>query len=146
MNPRRKTNILKTKSPTLLIALFVGIGITLSSVSYANPESGTVNANKTLVKRDPFWPINYIPRNMKDSTEVKPDGRTGTINWDGAMKAVVINGVSNRANNEYIAMINNKVKVVGDSVSISFGGMRYTWTVESIAPPGSVKLRRHTVK
>jgi len=146
MNLYIKTTLLKTKSPSLLIAFFIGISAISSPISHAKPESGTVNAKKPLVKRDPFWPIGYTPRGMKDSTEVAPKGRTGAIDWDGAMKTVVVNGVSNRANNEYIAMINNKVKVVGDSISVSFGGMRYTWTVESIAPPGSVKLRRHTVK
>ena len=62
------------------------------------------------------------------------------------MKKVVINGVSSSADNDYYAVINGEVKSVGDTVSVRMDSSVYTWAVDDIKPPGSVKLRRVSVR
>ena len=109
--------------------------------------SGTDDAltEKTSVKRDPFWPVGYVPENMKRAVEGQTTrvARPTTGNdWNTAMKKVVINGVSSRAKNEFFAVINGQVKSVGENVTVNHEGTIYTWAVDSITPPGSVKLRR----
>ncbi len=130
----------------MLTALFVGwIGV-FPQISLAEINNGKVNAKEVAVKRDPFWPVGYTPRQVQGSTAKAQQKMSGRVDWDNAMKQVVINGVSSRAGNEYVAVINNEVKTLGESVSISYGGARYTWKVDGITPPGSVKLRRHSVE
>ena len=67
-------------------------------------------------------------------------------NWKDAMKKVVINGVSSRADDEFFAVINGQVKSIGETVTLKHEGTIYTWAVDSITPPGSVKLRRVSAK
>ena len=109
--------------------------------------NGTNDApeHKAVLKRDPFWPVGYIPKNIQSVVpKVKPDQSSAKVDnsWNEAMKKVVINGVSSRAKNAYCAVINGQVKNVGDTVTINHGGTVYTWAVDGIEPPSSVKLRR----
>ena len=108
----------------------------------AKSDGGTNNAcaGASTVVRDPFWPLGHKPE--PSSETVAGNMPKGKIDWNKAMKQIVINGVSSRAGGGYVAIINNEVRSVGESFSIRYGGMLYTWKVDSIAPPGSVKLRR----
>ncbi len=112
----------------------------------ATSESGTKDASKKSVetKRDPFWPVGYQPEEKKSEAEVV--AKISGEGWSGAMKQIVINGVSSRAGDEYIAVINGEIKNVGESVSVRLGSSVYTWVVDSIKPPSSVKLRRVSVQ
>ncbi len=114
----------------------------------AETNDGKNNASEGVatVRRDPFWPVGHTPEQAKNTEQAETPEIIGGIDWNKAMDEVVINGVSSRADNEYIAVINNEVKSVGESVSVQYGNARYTWTVESITPSGSVKLRRHGVE
>lgn len=149
---RGKTMCFKNRFEALMVMFLVGLVGVCAPVVMAESDDGRVNANDNVLamKRDPFWPIGHTPESvMRSSTAKMPNQArkgTGTIDWEEAMKRVVINGVSNRAENEYIAVINSEVKSVGETVSTLFKGIRYSWTVESITPPGSVKLRRHTAE
>lgn len=101
--------------------------------------------------RDPFWPVGYVPemKTPEVDTEKKVEKKVqhrSEAGWAAAMKLVEIKGVSSRAGNEFFAVINGEVKQVGDSVSVKMNDGVYSWTVESITPPGSVKLRRETVE
>ena len=99
---------------------------------------------ETVAKRDPFWPVGHVPEAVqaanKKKVVVKKSAESN--DWNGAMKKVVINGVSSRANNDFFAVINGQVKRVDDTISVSHGGVTYTWAVAKIKPPGSVNLRR----
>jgi len=110
--------------------------------SHAKPNDGANNAKNasSVVVRDPFWPVGYKSEPGAASTTGKKP--TGKVDWNKAMKQVVINGVSSRAGGGYVAIVNNEVKNVGEAFSIRYDGVLYTWKVASIAPPGSVKLRR----
>jgi len=132
--------------PFLLVALFCAHGVLAQSEEV--PKGGTDDAKKeqSEFKRDPFWPVGFVPERIKEAMAKKesPDSVKPTIanDWNMAMKKLVINGVSSRASNEFYAVINGQVKSVGDSVSVTYGGKTYTWAVDGIKPPGSVKLRR----
>ncbi len=144
-----KTVLFKTLHGYLLATFLMGVAGVFPQLSMAESNDGRINAKENVVsvKRDPFWPVGYTPEGEGDPTEITPKQGVGSSDdWDEAMKQVIINGVSSRADNEYIAVINNEVKSVGESVSAWLGGTRYTWVVDSITPPGSVKLRRHAVE
>jgi hypothetical protein len=102
------------------------------------------------IKRDPFWPVGYQPKTMstQDMSDVKqePVPVGGQGEWDAAMKQIVINGVSSSADGDFFAVINGEIKSVGATVVATHGGRKYTWMVDSIKPPESVKLRRISVK
>jgi hypothetical protein len=105
-----------------------------------------ITAEKPL--RDPFWPVGYKPKwssAQKSTTPVKAvTGETGT-DWSRAMEQISIQGVSSRADNDFYAIINGEVKSEGETVSVQVGLLSYTWMIEEISPPSSVKLRRVTV-
>ena len=124
----------------------VGIGFLLCSASFSQTKSSSgmndANVKISASKRDPFWPVGYVPKELQKKVEAVVKKPTESNDWSGAMKKVVINGVSSRANNDFFAVVNGEVKSVNDTVSVTHGGMTYTWAVASIKPPGSVKLRR----
>jgi hypothetical protein len=140
VNRSRAWTAEKLLFPLLGIALFMS----LTSFSQTKSPGGTNDASiqGTVEKRDPFWPVGYVPERVKQAEVKKTVKPTGLNDWNGAMKKVVINGVSSRADNEFFAVINNEVKSVNDTISVSHGGITYTWAIASIKPPGSVKLRR----
>lgn len=144
------TNINKPKLWKLGSQLFpmLGIGFLLISTSFSQTTTGDGAENaktlKSIVKRDPFWPVGYVPESVRAASIKKPEVKkpTESNDWNGAMKKVVINGVSSRSNNEFFAVINGQVRSVDDTINVNHGGVTYTWAVASIKPPGSVKLRR----
>lgn len=126
------------------------LSLTLSVFSQSKSGDGTNDALSPVsaTKRDPFWPVGHVPQTLK-TVSAEPETKAKAIqanDWNGAMKKVVINGVSSRSDNEFFAVINGKVKSVNETISISHGGVTYTWAVASIKPPGSVKLRRVSAK
>lgn len=126
----------------------IGVLVLLSASGFSETKTidGTNDAlsMEGTVKRDPFWPVGYVPENTQEVEPIKTKVKKPTVSndWNGAMKKVVINGVSSRADNEFFAVINGEVKSVNDTISVQHGGITYTWAVASIKPPGSVKLRR----
>lgn len=144
----------KERSPLRLYAfntlLCLGISWAVLPMSYAAAEDGPNDAfqNTVAVKRDPFWPVGYSPNNaVQGQQSDQPVNIANPIvnTWDNAMKQVSINGVSQRSEDEFFAIINGEVKTVGDQVSVRLGNSVYTWVVESIQPPERVKLRRLSV-
>jgi len=98
------------------------------------------------VRRDPFWPIGYVPE-FSTREVIDPVAAVQSADssgWDAARKEVDINGVSSRADNQFCAVINGQLMEVGDKLSVNYKGTIYTWEVEDIAASGSVKLRRVT--
>ena len=115
----------------------------------AGADAGTNDAQKqtAALKRDPFWPVGYMPKSIsRSATKASVTEPTGGGTWNEAMKQVVINGVSSRSDDEYFAVINGELKRINDTVSVRIGTSVYTWAVDSIEPPGSVKLRRVSVR
>lgn len=142
METHRKTMCSKLSGRLLPMVLLLGaIGICPVD-THAKSDGGTNNANGSAftVVRDPFWPVGHKPE--PDAENGVRKKKSGSIDWNKAMKKIVINGVSSRAEGGFVAIINNEVKGVGESVSIQYGGTLYTWKVDRIAPSGSVKLLR----
>ena len=145
-----KNKLYGIKSRTRVLVMISAIGFA-GTLNFAQAQkAGTNGTNDALeqtavVKRDPFWPVGYVPRNITSMVPtVSPEQSTAKVDnsWNEAMKKVEINGVSSRAKNAYCAVINGQVKSVGDTVTISHSGTIYTWAVDGIEPPSSVKLRR----
>ena len=132
----------------LVMMPIIGFAGTVNSAqAQTTVANGTNDAlvQEAFIKRDPFWPVGYVPKNIK-SVIPKGDPEQGVAkvdnSWNEAMKKVVINGVSSRAKDAYCAVINGQVKSVGDTVTVNHGGTIYIWAVDGIEPPSSVKLRR----
>ena len=113
-----------------------------TSVSGGMDDAQNLSA---AMKRDPFWPVGYKPKKSV-VVETKDQGVLAVIeegtDWNKAMGQVSIQGISSRADSEYYAIINGQVKSTGETVTVQRGGVSYTWIIESISPPSSVKLRR----
>jgi len=147
MNNMKRPAYLKQCSARHLLIGFFGLMLVLNTAGQTKSTGGINDADGegSVLKRDPFWPVGYTPKGL----EKKADGDEGQAvkpatdsNWSLAMKKVVINGISSRSNNEFYAVINGAVKSVGDTVIVKYEGTTYTWSVDKIQPPGSVKLRR----
>lgn len=125
----------------------VGILVLTVATALAQTEksSGTNDANSldATVKRDPFWPVGFVPEKIAKAAK-KSAMKKSTVSkdWAGAMKKVVINGVSSKGKDDFYAVVNGELKSVGDTFSVDHNGTTYTWAVASIQPPGSVRLRR----
>ncbi len=135
---------------TTVLMVVMMLACMSSSGETSGSEAGINDARRrgAVEKRDPFWPVGYQPKNVTLKT---PSGTTRSTStsggtWNEAMKQVIVNGVSSRADNEYFAVINGEVKSVGDTVSVRLGNSIYTWAVDGIEPPVSVKLRRVSVR
>ncbi len=143
-NPRKFYQAELVRAP--LAALFVTMLAIAASGDESKIVSGTDDAMNegSSVRRDPFWPVGYAPESVKpvEGQAKRVAKPTLENDWNTAMRKVVINGVSSRAKNEFFAVINGQVKSVGDNVTVNHEGTIYTWAVDSITPPGSVKLRR----
>jgi len=136
------------RAVAVAVMVFGLAGMLNTAQAQKGAESGTLNAKdqKAVLKRDPFWPVGYVPKNItsvvqRDSSE-RSASTTVDNSWNEAMKKVVISGVSSGTDNAYFAVINGEIKSVGDTVTINHGGTIYTWAVDEIKPPSSVKLRR----
>lgn len=145
MKAANKSNVCKRIGRSLIPIVGILILACPESFSKTNAGSGTDDAYKqsNTLKRDPFWPVGFVPERLvkvekKVPKKVVP---TGNKDWSGAMKMVSINGVSSR-NDKHFAIVNGELKSVGDTFSVEHGGTTYTWAVASIQPPGSVRLRR----
>ncbi len=132
----------------VVVTLAIGIASTLNSAQAQQDDGGGTNdaqEQEAVLKRDPFWPVGYVPKNIKSVIPKENPKQSAAIvenSWNEAMKKVVINGVSSRSENASFAVINGQVKSIGDTVTINHGGTIYTWAVDEIEPPDSVKLRR----
>lgn len=127
----------------ILIFLCVLSGEYARSESELKPSLGLDNAMEESggALRDPFWPVGYTPAWVIEQESPQRAINTA-IDWNQAMKHISIQGVSSRSGHDFLAVINGRVKGVGETVSVRTAGLRYTWMIESIAPPNSVKLRR----
>lgn len=144
----RNINNIKTAKGLLSVhALSIGLACLMAAPAFSERTggSGTNDAQQSAsnAKRDPFWPVGYVPESaVKAVAEKQIAKSTANKDWSGAMKKVVINGVSSKGKNEFFAVINGELKGVDDTFSVQHGGTVYTWAVASIQPPGSVRLRR----
>lgn len=132
---------------TVLLVFLVGSTALAAVNSETTQPGGTDDAKVGMVavQRDPFWPIGYTPERIvekKSEGQAKVVKKEESIDWNKAMEQVAIQGVSSRAGNEFFAVINGQVKSTGETVSVQIGDVDYTWVIEGISPPSSVKLRR----
>ncbi|RKX46370.1 MAG: hypothetical protein DRP64_03275 [Verrucomicrobia bacterium] len=142
-----KPNLTKKIGITALLMLPIGLKAFPAANSQTNQVDGIDGAvvGTVAVQRDPFWPVGYTPERLdgKGSGEQgKALESSGKIDWNKAMKQVAIQGVSSRAGNEFFAVVNGQIKSTGETVSVQVGGVSYTWMIDGISPPSSVKLRR----
>jgi len=146
-NPSIKPAQAKMIGITTLLVFLVGPRALAVINSETIRPDGTDDAKASVaaVQRDPFWPVGYTPEwivEKRSEGQAKVVEKEESIDWNKAMGQVEIQGVSSRAGNEFFAVINGQVKSTGETVSVQVGVVNYTWMVEGISPPSSVKLRR----
>jgi len=142
-----KPNLTKKIGTATLFALLVGLIALPTADSQTNQIDGIDSAivGVVAVQRDPFWPVGFTPERLvkkKPEEQSKMLESIGKIDWNKAMKQVAIQGVSSRAGDEFFAVVNGEIKGPGETVSVQVDGVGYTWMIDGISPPSSVKLRR----
>ncbi len=149
------TSILRGLNMRSVVAgcvMLANLSLGMNSFSDSSQTSGINDAptEPVAIKRDPFWPVGYVPEKIRNAEQAEVDleqeNLKGNNNWDQAMKQVVINGVSSRAGSEAYAVINGQIRTVGDTITVNYHRNIYTWAVDRITVPGSVKLRRVSVQ
>ena len=145
----------KPNRPQKLILFLSAILLSLPQFAISGEETkngkSLITTNSTEkeeapVIRDPFWPVGYEPPKGEEPEEITLPPVETKPDWAAAEKALKINGVSSRSNQEAFAIINGKVRAVGDNIAIRIGNRIYAWEIEAIAPPKTVKLRRISTK
>jgi hypothetical protein len=136
---------------TILLTFLVGLKAASAANIETSPADGMDDAKvgTVVVQRDPFWPVGYTPKwiiEKKPQVQGQVVEKEKSIDWNKAMEQVAIQGVSSRAGNEFFTVINGQVKSTGETVSVQLGDVNYTWMIENISPPSSVKLRRMTTQ
>lgn len=131
----------------IMLVFFIGLTAVRAVNLETSSSDGTDDANvgNVAVQRDPFWPVGYKPKwkiAKESNKHIKVVAEEGNTDWTKAMEQVVIQGVSSKAGNEFYAVINDQIKSAGETVSVTVGTVNYTWMIEGISPPSSVKLRR----
>ena len=138
----------KQISRMILLAFLVGPKAVQAVDFQASQSDGIDDAKDSTVAlhRDPFWPVGYTPKWVTEKQQQEQGAavvkQPESIDWNKAMEQVAIQGVSSRAGNEFYAVINGQVRSTGETVSVQIGEVSYTWMIDGISPPSSVKLRR----
>lgn len=128
----------------------------------AAPAEGTVAGSVVNRRRDPFWPVGYVPKKrvtqpqggggmQKGSAvvEVAPEP-VRLPAWDEARKRLDIRGISlihekNSRTPKYLAMIAGKLFETGNMVSVKYDDRLYRWRVKDITTEG-VSLQKVDVR
>lgn len=115
------------------------------------PQEGTPDSGR---KRDPFWPVGYVPRKPVLAATQASASAAGTTqarfeserlrppDWDAARKLLDIRGVSligrDKQTNapKFVAMVGGKFVEEGDSVSVAFDYRIYRWKISGINANG----------
>ncbi len=103
-------------------------------------------------KRDPFWPVGYLPRKpvairstpaTGPGTPTPPESEKLSLpDWDAARKLLNIQGVSligrEKQTNaqKYLAMIGGRLVETGNAVSVTFNSYVYRWKITEIKADG----------
>ena len=101
-------------------------------------------------RRDPFWPVGYVPRKVE-----KPKPAAAAANpkqvvvrepaipeWEEAGRRLDIRGISHIGREKgaqkerFMAVVNGKMVEPGDTVSVTLGSRVYRWRVQDIKPGG----------
>lgn len=149
--PAIKPILIRKIGITLLLSFYTGLSALSAVESIPSPADGMDDAKVGAVAklRDPFWPVGYTPKwitaekAQKQGQVVEKETR---IDWNKAMEQIAIQGVSSRSGNEFFAVINGQIRSTGETVSVQVGDVNYSWMIEGISPPSSVKLRRVTAQ
>ena len=110
------------------------------------PAAGSLDFStlRSSELRDPFWPVGYAPPLpepalapgvSRPGAAVAPTVE-GIPRWDEALKTLVVKGVMKTGPTSYVTIINDQVVKEKETVSTSFSGRKYTWTVKSISDRG----------
>ena len=122
----------------------------------AAPVSGTATTRVTAVRRDPFWPVGFVPKRTdkalpaagKGSPTAGNPGGTASqpapkaVDWEEALRHLDIRGISRVARDRtsgreaYFAVVNGRIVEEGDTVASSWEGRVYRWRVGQITPNG----------
>lgn len=107
-------------------------------------EAGTGEPEPVPARRDPFWPVGYVPPPLVRSSDAAAaaataageDAVSAVLQWDEALKTVSVQGIMKTGPDTYVAMVNGQVIGVGDTVSVRLGGRDYRWIVAAVGTEG----------
>jgi len=108
-------------------------------------DNSTTPHSEASQKRDPFWPVGYVPR---PAPVIQPEKRTAPTHavvlppagqdWAHALEQVRIQGIVGGRNGKFFATVNGRVVESGDEVAVTFEGSTYRWKIRAISAKGIV--------
>jgi hypothetical protein len=94
-------------------------------------------------KRDPFWPVGYVPRPVPVIQPEKKTAPTHAVvlppagqDWAHALEQVRIQGIVGGRNGKFFATVNGRVVESGDEIAVTFEGSTYRWKIRAISAKG----------
>ena len=92
--------------------------------------------------RDPFWTVGWKPAPRAMPVQKKVAADATAQRWDEAFKQIRVSALGQNAEGKYVATVKGVGVVdVGDTISISYGGLLYRWKVVKISAEGLVPER-----
>jgi hypothetical protein len=116
-----------------------------------DPAAGGVEEGTLSTRRDPFWPVGYVPRKPDKLAVSSPTGPEAVkavepepmpLEWDQARAQLDLRGVSNVGRDKttgkprFVAVMGGKLLEEGNTVSIAYGGQVYRWKVVTVDAAG----------
>lgn len=146
--PRGRRPAGAAMAPACLAILFGLVALR----SHGQQEATPPGPNQALPHdnlRDPFWPPDYVqPVLPGDKVDNEPAGKIGEAEWRAVEKRLreTVKGVSRvpgrNGQDEYLAVINDKVVAVGELVSLQANGKTYRWKVVRMTVQGGPVFER----
>lgn len=121
-----------------ILFLIVWVLLELTRGSSAQNESevladpGPSVIEKEPIKRDPFWPVGYVPKGQEVEVPVVNDAVV-QVDWESAEKQLDISAVGEKSGAPFV-LINRIMMTEGTQFQINVNKVNYTWEVSEIDP------------
>ncbi len=138
----------RSSGKILFLTAWVLLEFTLGSSAQNESEalaesSGPSVVGKEPMKRDPFWPVGYVPKSQTVEVPVV-ENSAAQVDWESAETQLKVSAVGEKLGAPFV-VINGKVMTEGVLFQIKINRVTYTWEVPEIDPGKSamaVELRR----
>ncbi|NLX24607.1 MAG: hypothetical protein GXY61_01410 [Lentisphaerae bacterium] len=117
---------------TVWVLLEFTLGSSAQNESEALAESGPSVVEKVPMKRDPFWPVGYVPKSQTVEIPVVDNSAT-QVDWESAETQLKVSAVGEKLGVPFV-VINGKVMTEGTRFQIKINRVTYTWEVPEIDP------------
>lgn len=132
----------RASAKILFLTVWVLLEFTLGSSAQNESEAPAESPASSVVekeptRRDPFWPVGYVPGGQKVEVPVA-DNTAPLVDWESAEEKLNISAVGEKLGAPFV-VINGKVMTEGTRFQIKINRVTYMWEVPEIDPGKSAK-------